>query len=273
MKTRRLLTALFACTAVLVAACSSTSGDATKSLIQQVKDAGVLKLGVAAAPPFLYQDTADPTNWKGIFVDPMAELAKTMDVKLEFVPTNWDTMIAGLQSGKFDVAAALNARPARAIAVSFSEPLMQSKGVYLLDPSSVSARTWDQLNDSKYNICTAVGSAEDLALTNMKPNAQITRLKDDASCIQALLAGQVSAVKWDWTGAGQVIQANPQICMLAPNPPQNGEGIGYAIAFGWRYEDIAALNSEIDAFTQQQKLVKSMSDNGFIDPDPYNCGS
>jgi ABC-type amino acid transport substrate-binding protein len=137
----------------------------------------------------------------------------------------------------------------------------------------VPARTWDQLNDSQYTVCTALGSAEDLALTNLNPKVNILRLKDDNSCIQALVAGQAAAVKWDWTGAGQVIQANPQFCMLEPNPPQNGEGIAYAIAQGYTYDDVQAINSQIAAFIQQGLLTKSYADNGFVDPGGYNCGS
>jgi polar amino acid transport system substrate-binding protein len=266
------LAALAAVCVLLLGACSSTpAASGAKSWIAGVQKTGTLRVGVAPAPPFLYQDPANASNWKGIFIDPMVEFAKTMNVKIQYVAGDWNTIIAGLQAGQYDVVAGLNARPARAISVTFTEPLMQSKGVYLLDPSKVPARTWDALNDAKYKVCTALGSAEDLALTNMDPKVQIVRLKDDNSCIQALVSGQVDAVKWDWTGAGQVIQANKQFCMLQPNPPQNGEGIAYAIAQGYSYDDIQALNSEVESFQQRGLLTQSYAANGFVNPEPYNC--
>ena len=51
-------------------------------------------------------------------------------------------MIAGLQAGKYDVAAALNRRPARAIAVTFSMPYMNVEGTFAVNRDKVKARTW-----------------------------------------------------------------------------------------------------------------------------------
>lgn len=62
---------------------------------------GVLKVGVIVSPPFIMQGSlAD--SYKGpiaVFMD----AAKGLDAKVECVPVNWDTMMAGLQAKQYHV--------------------------------------------------------------------------------------------------------------------------------------------------------------------------
>ena len=251
---------------VVASACSSGTA-AQKSLIAEIQQRGSLKVGVAEAKPFSYKDG---DTWSGIFIDPLKDWATSLEVDVEFVPTTWENIVAGLQAHQYDVAAALNARPSRANTVTFSEPLMQSRGVYYVDPARTPARTWTELNDPKYSVCVSQGSAEDLALTNLNPDIEITRLPDNDACSLALLSGQVDAWKGDWTGAGTFLSEHDNLGMIIPDPAQNGEGICYAIPFGYNYDDVQALNVEIDSYIQRGLLDKTYRDSGFIDPEPWN---
>ena len=105
---RTVLTLLVAL-AVLAAAADAQE---RKSLLKEIKDRGELRVGYATADPHSFKDSTSG-QWKGIAVDIMEGWAQEMGVKHVAVDTSWDAMVAGLQAGKYDVAAALNRRPAR----------------------------------------------------------------------------------------------------------------------------------------------------------------
>ena len=102
------------------------SAQERKSLLKEIQQRGELRVGYATADPHSFKDSTSG-QWKGIAVDIMEEWAQELGVKHVAVDTSWDAMIAGLQAGKYDVAAALNRRPARALAVTFSVPYMNER--------------------------------------------------------------------------------------------------------------------------------------------------
>ena len=88
------------------------------SLWQNVQKAGVLRCGAAVAAPYVMRN-AGSGQYSGYFVDLCRNFGeKVLKVRVEFVDTNWDNLVAGLQSGKWDLAMALNQTPERALAVS-----------------------------------------------------------------------------------------------------------------------------------------------------------
>ncbi len=103
---KSILVGLMVVSLATVAACQSSDDSSTdtgpKSLISQIKQSGELRVGFASAQPWQFKD---PTSgeWQGVFVDVMADWAKTLDVKFVPVATTWDNIIAGLQAGQYDV--------------------------------------------------------------------------------------------------------------------------------------------------------------------------
>ena len=81
------------------------------SLWQNVQKAGVLRCGAAVAAPYVMRN-AGSGQYSGYFVDLCRNFGeKVLKVRVEFVDTNWDNLVAGLQSGKWDLAMALNQTP------------------------------------------------------------------------------------------------------------------------------------------------------------------
>jgi polar amino acid transport system substrate-binding protein len=109
-----------AATGALLTQVHAQAADA--SLWQGVQKAGVLRCGAAVAAPYVMRD-ARSGQYSGYFVDLCRDFGeKVLKVKVEFVDTNWDNLVAGLQGGKWDMAMALNQTPERAMAVAFSVP-------------------------------------------------------------------------------------------------------------------------------------------------------
>src|SRR5437870_4652478 len=71
--------------------------------LARVKKDGVLKVGTETAfAPF---DFIDGSEHKGLNVDLFAEIGKELGVKIEWVALPWESMLPGLEAGKFDMVA------------------------------------------------------------------------------------------------------------------------------------------------------------------------
>lgn len=266
------LPAVVALAGVSLAGCSSGASPAANSsgssLVQAIQHRGTLRVGVAPNKPNLYQ-AGNSGQWQGFFADFAQSWAKTLGVKVQFVPTTFGTMIAGLQSDKFDLGMDLNQRPARALAVNFSEGLVTEVGVFVYNPSRVNATSYEQLNSSKYKVCVPQGAAEDLGLTAQKPQVQIVRLQQDSACYAALIAGRVDATFSNWAGAAQFAQQNSGMKLLFPPRAFVDEPEAIAINKRYSYGDLQALNIAIDDFIKTGGVANAQKANGLVSPLPY----
>src|SRR5262245_22750103 len=173
----RRLSLVLGCLVALLAVTAPGLAQEGKSLVKEIQQRGELRVGYATADPHQFKDSTSG-QWKGIAVDIMEDWAKELGVKHVAVDTSWDAMIAGLQAGKYDVAAALNRRPARALVVTFSAPYMFDTGTFAVNRGKVKATTFEQLDQKGTKIAVMMGTAEDKSLSRVAKNLEILRLPD-----------------------------------------------------------------------------------------------
>lgn len=101
--------------AVVLAACGSEgsnsassapaqSGAASGSLIERINNKGTITVGTEGTyAPFTYHDKDGKLT--GYDVEVTRAVADKLGVKVEFKETQWDSMMAGLKAGRFDVVA------------------------------------------------------------------------------------------------------------------------------------------------------------------------
>lgn len=251
-----------------LSACGGPGAKSSTSLVQTVQKRGELRVGAAPNKPNLYQ-VGNSGEWKGFFADFARSWAKTMNVKVTFVPTTFGTMIAGLQSGKFDLGMDLNQRATRALAVNFSEGLVTEVGAFVFNSSKTHVSTFDQLNNAKYKVCVPQGAAEDLGLTAQKSNVSIVRLQQDSACYASLLAGRVDATFSNWAGGAQFAQQNSGMKLLFPPRAFVDEPEAIAMNKKFGYGDLQALNIAIDDFIKNGGVANAQKANGLVNPLPF----
>jgi polar amino acid transport system substrate-binding protein len=100
-------------------------GIAAADVLDDVKKAGVLKVGTETAfAPF---DFIDAGKHVGLNVDLFAEIGKEMGVKIEWIALPWDGVLPGLESGKFDIVAGpATITKARLERYAFSPPIAEA---------------------------------------------------------------------------------------------------------------------------------------------------
>lgn len=112
MKRRALLT--LAASTILLAACgqsNTTDADTTdkatdgsSDLLQRINSGGTINVGTEGTyPPFTYHDESGKLT--GYDVEVTRAVADKLGVKVEFKETQWDAMLAGLDSKRFDMVA------------------------------------------------------------------------------------------------------------------------------------------------------------------------
>ena len=239
---RRTLLALLAASALAAPLAAQT--------LEEIKAKGSLTVGMLVDfPPFGVMNAENKPD--GYDADVAKLLAKDLGVELVILPVTGPNRIPYLLSGQVDaLVASLGITPERAERVAFSDPYAGiAIGVY--GDVGVDLSAPEKLSGHAIGVTRA--STQDTAVTKVAPaDARIQRFDDDASAVQALLAGQVEAI-----GVSNIISS--QIEAMAPGRfevkfplPQQVQGI--AVRPG---QD--AFLAEINAVVEKAKADGSLN--------------
>ncbi|RPJ28974.1 MAG: amino acid ABC transporter substrate-binding protein [Chloroflexi bacterium] len=144
---------------------SACGGGAAANHLEAIKEAGVIKVGTSADyPPF--ESVDESGNKVGFDIDLMTEIAKRLDVKLEWVDMPFDSLIAAVQEGKIDASiSAFNYNEDRDKMIDFSEAYYTSEDAFtvadgftgtIVNPEDVAA----------YKVGVQTGTTQDGWLTD-----------------------------------------------------------------------------------------------------------
>lgn len=87
-----------------LALATSTVASAKDSLLDRINQKGTITVGTEGTyAPFTYHDESGKLT--GYDVEVTRAVADKLGVKVEFKETNWDSMLAGLKAGRFDLVA------------------------------------------------------------------------------------------------------------------------------------------------------------------------
>jgi polar amino acid transport system substrate-binding protein len=171
-------------------ASAQASPDDTLARIRANK---VLRIAVLPGElPYFNKDLATGT-WSGFSIEMANDIAKILDVKLEYTESTYGNSILDLQSNKIDLGFALNPTPQRALVVDFC-------GAVFLHPfgamlkKGLDAKTWADINKPEVNIAVDVGSANEAVARRFAPNATIKSLKSRDEVMLEMSAGRVDCV-------------------------------------------------------------------------------
>ena len=203
--------------------------------ITQIKQAGVLKVGMADSVPAQQKNPATG-EWEGFNVDMAKNLADVLEVKLEIVDTTWSTIVPSLTQSQFDVAMVDMFRtPARAITVDFTDSYMTTGNTWLVG-SDVDVTDWKQLNDPKYTIVSIAGMAAVAQSDRLLPEAQKKVVVSDNAVAGQLevASGRASGHLSDLLQNALFMKANPnaKVKVLGSNAPIEATGYAYAVRPG-----------------------------------------
>ena len=179
---------------VLTCAGAASAAMAQASKIDEIRARGSLRIaGILNEDPYFSKDPRTG-EWCGFAVEMARDIATTMGVKLEVVESSWANSILDVQSGKVDLALALTALPARALAVHFSSPTYYNSFVIISNKEKLKGKTWAELNNAAYTFAVDLGSSQDQITKQYLPKANVLRFKTRDEAVIAMTSGKADAV-------------------------------------------------------------------------------
>ena len=171
-------------------ASAQTTADNTLDRIRSTK---VLRIAVLPGElPYFKKDLATGT-WSGFAIEMANDIAKLLDVKLDYTESTYGNSILDLQSNKIDLAFALNPTPQRALVVDFCAPVFAHPFGAILK-KGLAAKTWADIDKPGLNIAVDAGSAHETVARRFAPNAAIKSLKSRDEVMLEMSAGRVDCV-------------------------------------------------------------------------------
>jgi len=165
-----------------------------RSALPEIQKRGQIRIGWATWFPYAFKDPA--TNQiSGITADVMKSMAEWLKVEVVWVEDSWGTMIAGLQAGKFDMLMPMGVTLPRALAVTYTDPFMQSNlGLMVRKEDESKYKTWQDVDKAGLTVTTALGSNSALYAKRVFQNAKVIEMKAEADSYAAVIARKADAV-------------------------------------------------------------------------------
>ena len=164
-----------------------TSVSAASSAINsELVHKGELTIGLEGTySPYSYRKNNKLTGFE---VDLGKAVAKKMGLKANFVPTKWDSLIAGLGSGKFDVVMNnITQTPERAKQYNFSTPYIKSRFA-LIVPTDSNIKSLKNIKGKKIIAGTGTNNANVVK----KYKGSLTPNGDFASSLDMIKQGRAA---------------------------------------------------------------------------------
>ncbi|WP_343425569.1 transporter substrate-binding domain-containing protein [Candidatus Amarolinea dominans] len=209
-------------------------------------------------PPLNFIDgkTGKAMGWE---YDAIAEICRRLNCTVDWQVTSWDTMIAAVKDGQFDVGMdGITITEERAKEVDFSAPYLRSEQFMLVRADETRFSTPEQFKaDPKLLIGSQAGTTNFYAavysvLDGDEKNPRIILFETFGASVQALITGDVDMVLMDKASSRGYIGANPDKLKLIGDPLA-GEDFGFI------------FTPKSDLRTPFDQAIGSMKQDGFLD--------
>ncbi|RSK29412.1 ectoine/hydroxyectoine ABC transporter substrate-binding protein EhuB [Bacillus sp. HMF5848] len=263
--------------ALILAACSSTTGGSELATLEKAREEGKIVVGFAGEKPYAYK-TADG-ELTGEAVEVARAVFKELGIdEMEGVLTEFSSLIPGLKAERFDViTAGMYVTPDRCEKVAFGEPeysIGEALAVQKGNPMDIHSYEDIAANpDVKIAVMEGAIELQYLEAAGV-PDSQIEIVSDIPSNVQALQSGRVDAI----TMTGPTLEAAMETADIAniervedfKQPTVDGESVrGYGAA-AFRLGDeafVKAYNEKLQEMKDSGKLLEIISQFGFSEAD------
>ncbi len=191
------------------------------SALKDILDSGTLKVGTTGDwNPMTMKDVAT-NGYTGYDIDVMTELAKDLGVEVEFVPTDWKTLVSGVTSGKYHITGSASISPARAKAAGYSSSYFSLATVPLvLAKNADKFKDWDDLNKAGVTVAATLGTTQEQQVKDFFPDARHQIVEAPARDFQEVLSGRADAHITSNVEASKLIEKYSQMRVVPVSAPK-----------------------------------------------------
>lgn len=185
---------------------SSTASLAAGSALNKVLDNGKVRVGTTGDfNPMSFKDP-ETKQYMGHQIDAARQLATDMGVEIEFVPTDWKTLINGIVADKYDIVmTGTSMTVGRAKAAGYTIPWGRTGYLPLTHKDKAGRfKSWEDLNQPDVTIGYNLGTSFADFVKNRLPKAKRKEVESPARDWQELLAGRVDVTISSTLEAGKL---------------------------------------------------------------------
>ena len=184
----------------------------------------------AAFPPYEYYDdeTGEVT---GIDVEIAQAICDKLGYELEVVDADFDSLVPGVQSGKYDFSmAGMTVTEDRLQSVNFSDTYATGVQVVIVPEDSAITSIDDLMTEgADYSVGVQQGTTGDICATEDIEDAgfgTVERFKTGTDAVLALTTGKLDCVIIDNAPAQEFVEANPGLTILETPYAEENYAIG-----------------------------------------------
>ncbi len=230
--------------------------------IAKIQKAHQLRVGCADSPPTI--NVKSDGTCTGPDLIPMQDLADELGVKMVTVATTWQSIVAGLQADRYDVAADLDQTVERGLSIQFTNSSWSYPGVFVL-PKDTKLTTANKVLKTGEPIATAQGTALDAALQAIK--AKELRVDTYQNAMSAVQAGRAVALFADLGTAVDMATKQKGYGIVVPNPAIFVHYVAYGVPTGIDPRSLQIVNIAIDNAVASGSIARAFAAAGYKDVD------
>ena len=263
--------ALCVATATLAGGMAS---QATAVTLQEIKDRGIVRIAVANEIPYGFMDMSGQA--KGAGPETAQHVMEQLGIKkIEWVTTNFGSLIPGLQANRFDmVAAEMAILPQRCKEVLFSEPNSSyGEGLLVAQGNPDNLHTYEDFakSDKKIAIMAGADQLEMLQALGVPADRMVT-ISSNADAISTVSTGRASAYAATSLTVGELAKKSKKVEPAKEFTDPVIDGVPARSWGGFTFsQDSAdfrdAVNAELAKFKKTQAWTDILTNYGFSDAD------
>ena len=240
---KKMLALVFSLVMAMTILIASVSSAETADLLSQIKERGYIIIATEGDwAPWTYHDESN--QLVGLDVEIGTAIAERLGVEARFEETNWDSILQGVDSGRFDLACnGVGYTETRAEKYSFSTPYVYTHKVLVVRKDNEEIKSFEDLKGKK----TANTASSTYAAIAEEYGATVTGVDALADTLQLILQRRVDATINSQVTINDYMIAHPEAEIKVVD-----EGPGEPVAIPVRKADdtatlIAAINEALDA--------------------------
>jgi L-cystine transport system substrate-binding protein len=225
----------------LLAGCVRHADEASTAL-ERIKRSGVMRVGFEGAyPPFNFLN--EQKQFDGFDVDIANEIARQLGVRAEFVATQFEALIGGLDADKWDIVIAqMSITDKRRQQVDFTDPYVVTGGVIIVRQDESGYTTLADLKGKR----VGAGSGTTFEDVATQAGAQVTTYKSVNQYVQDLQNKRLDAIINDRMTMGYLIKSKNLPVKISSTGLVSRDVIGMAIKKN-NADFVAAVNTGLNA--------------------------
>ena len=185
------------------------------SRLQKILESGTLRVGTTGDfNPMSFKDPGS-NEYQGFDIDVAKQFAADMEVEIEFVPTDWKTLVNGVVADKYDLTTSASLSMARAKVAGYSDAYVEFGTVPMALKDNVDKFDgWDSINNGDTSVAVTLGTVFEAQARGYFPDAQIVSVEAPARDYQEVLAGRAMVSITSNVEAASLLKTYPELAVI-----------------------------------------------------------